>query len=90
MPKFSLGQTVATPRALDALRRTGQPATAFLMRHQLGDWGVVDADDAKANDWSVANEARILSAYKLADETRIWIITEADRSSTCILLPEEY
>jgi hypothetical protein len=88
--RFPLGRLVATPGALAAFQRTGQPLQAFVLRHVHGDWGELDAHDRAQNDWSVDNEARILSAYKLADGTRVWVITEADRSSTCVLLPEEY
>jgi len=65
------------------------PAT-FLARHVVGDWGDVDEDDRAENELSVREGFRVLSAYHLRDGTRIWIITEADRSSTTILLPSEY
>ena len=89
-PKFPLGQLVATPGALDALERTGQSPLEFLSRHASGDWGEVCEADKKENDFSVRNGFRLLSAYRLGDGTKIWIITEADRSATTILLPEEY
>ena len=60
------------------------------MRHACGDWGTVCPDDALANDEALEEGERLLSAYKLRDGTKVWIITEADRSSTCILLPDEY
>jgi hypothetical protein len=88
--RFPLGQIVATPGALEALNRTGDMPAAFLRRHVSGDWGELDTHDRRENDLSVASGFRILSAYQLTDGTRIWVITEADRSSTCILLPEEY
>ena len=88
--KFPLGQLVATPGALDALERTGQSPLEFLSRHASGDWGEVCEADKKENDFSVRNGFRLLSAYRLRDGTKIWIITEADRSATTILLPEEY
>jgi hypothetical protein len=88
--KFLLGQVVSTPGALDALSRAGQDAWEFLNRHAAGDWGEIGEHDRRENELSVKQGFRILSAYKLADRTRIWIITEADRSSTCVLLPEEY
>lgn len=62
----------------------------FLDRHVTGDWGEVGAEDAQENELSVVWGFRILSAYRTAKGTRLWVITEADRSSTCILLPEEY
>ena len=88
--QFPLGQVVATPGALDALERTGQSPLEFLNRHASGDWGEVCEADKKENDFSVRNGFRLLSAYRLRDGTKIWIITEADRSATTILLPEEY
>jgi hypothetical protein len=89
-PKFALGSLVATPAALEALERAGQSPAEFLIRHAAGDWGEVDATDRKLNDAAVKAVERILSAYKTKAGERIWIITEANRSSTCILLPEEY
>jgi hypothetical protein len=88
--KFLLGQIVATPGALAALQQAGQDATEFLSRHQHGDWGELDDEDKKENDYSVLNHFRILSAYTLTTGVRIWIITEADRRATTILLPSEY
>lgn len=88
--RFPLGRIVATPGALDALGRAGDTPAAFLRRHVSGDWGDLDAGDCAENEQSVALGFRLLSAYALSDGTRIWVITEADRSSTCILLPEEY
>ena len=69
---------------------SGQTGAEFLARHQSGDWGTVGPADAAENQLSVEQGFRILSAYTLNSGTRIWIITEADRSSTCILLPSEY
>jgi hypothetical protein len=89
-PKFPLGSLVATPAALEALERAGQSPAEFLARHAAGDWGEVDATDRKLNDAAVKAGERILSAYKTRDGVKLWVITEADRSSTCILLPEEY
>jgi hypothetical protein len=89
-PKFTLGSLVATPAALEALARVGQSPAEFLSRHAAGDWGEVSKGDWKLNDAAVRDGERILSAYKTKAGERIWIITEADRSSTCILLPEEY
>lgn len=89
-PKFPPGQIVATPGALHALEQSGDSAASFLRRHLSGDWGEVDAHDRAENERSLKDDCRLLSAYTLSDGTKIWIITEADRSSTCILLPEEY
>jgi hypothetical protein len=87
---FALGQLVATPGALNAFERNNQSPSEFLQRHLNHDWGDLDDEDKKENDYSVVHGFRILSAYPLKDGTRIWIITEADRSSTTILLPSEY
>ena len=88
--KFPLGQTVATPGALAALQQAGQSPADFLSRHVCGDWGEVCLSDKQANDEALVNGVRILSAYTTRPGTKLWVITEADRSSTCILLPEEY
>lgn len=87
---FSLGQVVATPGALAALGRAKQPATCFLNRHAIGDWGELDPTDIAENDFSVAHGFRVLSSYQTDAGERLWIITEADRSVTTLLLPEEY
>ena len=89
-PRFSLGQIVATPGALAALGRAGDTPASLLRRHVSGDWGGLDAKDRAENERSVVAGFRLLPAYQLSDGTRIWVITEADRSSTCILLPQEY
>ena len=87
---FSLGRTVATPGAVEALARNNQSAAEFLRRHQAGDWGDISEGDRHENELSVKIQLTILSVYRLRDETKIFVITEGDRSSTCILLPEEY
>ena len=89
-PMFALGQLVATPGALAKFEEAGQRPMEFLARHLSGDWGDLGEEDRQANDDAIAQGARILSAYQLDTGVKIWIITEADRSSTCILLPEEY
>jgi hypothetical protein len=88
--QFRLGQLVSTPGAIQAMAKAGHDPLEFLSRHRSGDWGDLSAEDRAANDAAVTRGSRILSAYVLRDQTRLWIITEADRSSTCILLPEEY
>jgi hypothetical protein len=88
--KFSPGQIVATPGALDAFRASGESPLAFLERHLAGDWGELDENDVRENELSVQHGWRVLSAYTLKNGTKIWCITEADRSSTCMLLPSEY
>ena len=89
-PKFPLGRVVATPGALAALQSSGEAPEKFLRRHASGDWGEVDAEDERANDQAVGHGLRILSVYETATGERLWIITEADRSSTTLLLPDEY
>ncbi len=82
---------VATPGALNLLVVTGQDPAKLLERHQSGDWGDVPPEDARENRRSVRHGWRILSSYPIGSPaSRIWIITEADRSSTCLLLPDEY
>jgi hypothetical protein len=89
-PLFAAGHVVATPLAIEKL----DPVTmgAALQRHMSGDWGDVDADDKAANDADVLNGGRLLSVYRVPGypDERFWIITEADRSATTFLLPEEY
>jgi hypothetical protein len=88
--KVPLGQVVATPGAIAALEHAGEQPLSFLRRHSHGEWGELDADDIAENEFSLVNNLRLLSAYTLRDGTRTWIITEADRSATTILLPSEY
>lgn len=87
---FSLGQIVATPGALDLLRESGESPALFVNRHVQGDFGEMCDEDRALNNEAIANGSRILSAYKTAKGERIWVITEADRSSTCLLRPDEY
>ena len=88
--KFPFGEVVATQRAAAALHQAGDHPFLYLQRHAHGDWGELDAEDVAENEFSLGNGLRLLSAYRLKDGTRIWIITEADRSATTILLPSEY
>lgn len=88
-PLFQLGQVVATPAALSLLETHQKTPAEFLSRHQSGDWGDLCHEDKKANDAAVKHGDRIFSAYKISD-SKIWCITEADRSSSCFLLPNEY
>jgi len=88
---FSLGQIVATPGALAALEKTGQTPLDFLSRHVRGDWGELDEHDRKENELSLKRGFRLLSSYRLSSgDTKVWVITEADRSVTTLLLPDEY
>ena len=90
MNRFKLGQVVATPGALAALEASGESLLDYLQRHLSGDWGIVDDADRRENETAIIIHMRIMSVYLLKNDVRIWIITEADRSSTCVLLPEEY
>jgi hypothetical protein len=89
-PLFDLGQVVGTPGALAALKEAEQHPVELLARHVVGDWGDLPEEDKEENELSVKEGFRILSAYKLQSGVKIWVITEADRSATTILLPEEY
>ena len=89
-PRFALGQVVATPGVLEALEATGQSPMEFIQQHVVLDPGELDEEEQQTNEEAVANSERILSSYLLKDRTKIWIITEADRSSTTILTPDEY
>jgi len=84
---FDLGHVVITRNAANVLP-AGAVHTA-LARHAAGDWGEVDPEDAAENELSLRNGFRLLSVYRAGD-TKFWIITEADRSATTILLPEDY
>jgi hypothetical protein len=91
MARFELGRLLATPGALEAAEDVGDDLRTYLSRHAQGDWGVVDDSDKRANDRALIDDTRLLSAYVLRDgRTRIWIITEADRAATTVLLPDEY
>jgi len=89
--KFQLGAIVGTPGALEELAKSDtRNPLPLLERHVSGDWGEVPPEDAKENEYSLEHGFRIISAYTLSTGVKVWIITEADRSSTCILLPEEH
>lgn len=102
--RFSLGQVVATHAALALLEKTGFSAAALLNRHVHGDWGNICKEDTASNEFAVPNKLRIMSVYRLIDASKLaatpeskraelptlWIISEADRSSTTLLLPSEY
>jgi hypothetical protein len=90
LARFPLGRVVATPGALRVLEEANQNAFEFLAKHQAGDWGELCEEDIRENEFSVLNRFRILSAYRTRNDVKIWVITEADRSATTLLLPEEY
>jgi hypothetical protein len=88
---FELGVVVATPAALQVCEAANTAPSSLLARHQAGDWGSVSKEDAHENELSIRQGYRIVSSYPVGDDgERVWIITETDRSSTTILLPEEY
>lgn len=88
--KFQPGEVYITAGAEEALGRNQQYTYDFLWRHVQGDWGDMPEEDKESNDESIKAGGGCMSAYKLKDGTAIWVITEADRSSSTILLPEEY
>ena len=94
-PKFSLGQIVATPGAIEAMEEAGQTPDFFLDQHVSGNWGIVDEEDWALNDQALKDGSRLLSAYRTLKGKKLWVITEAtddngQRAATTLLLPEEY
>ena len=89
MALFEMGQVVATPEALQYCEAHKINPLLLLGRHIAGDWGDLDSGDVAANVHAVQHDLRILSSYAVGS-AKVWVITEADRSSTCLLLPDEY
>ena len=89
-PRFRLGRLVATPGALAALKQANSHPIALLVRHMRGDWGELDDEDRMQNEVCLIAGMRLLSSYTLETNRTVWVITEADRSVTTILLPQEY
>ncbi|MBP0635916.1 hypothetical protein [Cupriavidus sp. AcVe19-6a] len=89
-PRFRLGRLVATPGALAALRAAKSHPIALIVRHLGGDWGELDDDDRQQNEIALVAGMRLLSSYTLETGRKVWVITEADRSATTLLLPDEY
>lgn len=87
-PLFSTGQLVITRSAYDRL--TNDDILTALRRHLRGDWGNLCGEDIAANEQALTQGGRLFSAYYSDQGVKFWIITEADRSSTCVLLPEDY
>jgi len=89
---FPLGDTHSTPGAHDLLTAAGIAPAALVARHVAGDWGAVPPEDARENALSLREGFRLVSSYPVGDDptTRVWVITEADRSSILLLLPSEY
>ena len=90
MTIFGMGQIVATPGALRELAAQGVNEWAYIRRHAIGDWGELCDEDKAANEAALQDGERLFSHYNLPDGSHVWVITEADRSVTTILLPEEY
>lgn len=88
-PLFQLGRLVATPAALQHLDLAGQDPQALVQRHVTGDFGQLCEEDIGMNRRAIQQGLRILSAYEIAGH-KFYCITEADRSSTCLLLAREY
>ncbi len=94
-PDFSIGKLLATPAALEALEEANVDIIDLVERHISKDWGDLSDEDKRLNDEALHVGSRILSAYILPTEVKIWIITEAEddngeRAATTVLLPEEY
>jgi hypothetical protein len=94
-PKFTLGQIVATPGAIEAMEESGQTPDYFLEQHAAGRWGIVGEEDWKLNDDALKDGSRILSAFLTLKGKKLWVITEAaddegKRVATTLLLPDEY
>lgn len=91
VPLFPLGQCIGTRGAKEALDELDVNPYDLLSRHQTGDWGTLCDDDWEANITAVQRGLRVFSSYRVGpDQIKVWVITEADRSATTILLPEEY
>jgi hypothetical protein len=90
IPLFPPGRLAATPGALALLEQVNKSPLQFLSRHLRGDWGDVCQEDKTENELGLKYGFRLLSSYQVTDTEKIWIITEADRSVTTLLLPVEY
>jgi hypothetical protein len=90
IPLFPSGRLLATPDALALLEQTNQSPLEFLSRHLRGDWGDLCQEDKTENELSLKYGFRLMSSYPITDTEKLWVITEADRSVTTLLLPEEY
>ena len=90
IPLFPAGQIVATPGALALLEQANKSPLEVLSRHLRGDWGDLCQEDRTENELSLKHGFRLLSSYRVTERETVWVITEADRSATTILLPSEY
>lgn len=89
-PRLPLGGLVTTPGADEALAAANVSIVDLLNRHARGDWGELPEEDRQQNELAVTTGQRVLSSYRLGNGQKIWIITEADRASTTVLLPDDY
>ena len=89
-PRFALGDVYNTLGAAAALKEAKADGLVLLARHVTGDWSEMVEEDQQANEQAVAEGSRVFSAYHLSTGVKLWIITEADRSATTLLLPDEY
>ena len=95
-PRFDTGPVVATPAALELLGKNHSTGLEYLVRHVMGDWGDLCAEDKQANEAALQTGARLLSAYVLPDGEKLWIITDAEideqhyRQATTLLRPDDY
>jgi hypothetical protein len=83
-PLFHPGKLLVAPAAIEALRSNGVPVISVVLRHVAGDWGVASEDDKRQNDMSIATGLRLISIYRLPDQTRVLVITEWNRAHTTI------
>jgi len=90
IPLFPAGQIVATPGALALLEQANKSPLEFLSRHLRGDWGDLCQEDKAENELSLKHGYRLMSSYRINDTEILWVITEADRSATTMLLPGDY
>jgi hypothetical protein len=86
--RFALGRTVVTANAMSKL--SDEDIQSALSRHHIGDWGDLDSHDRQANETALKDGSRLLSAYRTQYGEKFWIITEADRSMTTVLMPQDY
>ena len=89
-PLFPAGQIAATPGALALLDRANKTPIEFLSRHLRGDWGDLCPEDKTENELSLKRGSRLMSSYRVTGNENLWVITEADRAITTLLLPSEY
>ncbi|MGA4256767.1 plasmid related protein [Ralstonia nicotianae] len=89
-PRLPLGQLVATPAAITALAAADVSIFKLLNRHARGDWGDLSTEDLVLNDLAAITGQRVLSSYLLGNGQKVYFVTEWDRSSTTVLLSEEY